>query len=54
MIFADDMDRYKTLNKFEFWPDRTIDFDVTCPLVSQKHMFNHVRSITCLVLIGSL
>ena len=31
-----DLDRHKILNEFEFRPDRTTDFGVTCPLVPKK------------------
>ena len=33
---ADNMDRHQFSNQFDFWPDRTIDIGVTCPLVQKK------------------
>ena len=54
MKLADNMDRLKILDEFEFRPDQTIDFGVTCLLVPKTPIFYLVRSIACLVLIGSL
>ena len=51
---ADNLDRHK-ISDFEFRPDGSIDFGVTCPLVTKKNnIFDIVWSIACLVLIGSL
>ena len=33
---------YKDSDEFEFWPDRTIDFGITCPLVRKKET-THIR-----------
>ena len=54
MKLADNMDRHKILDEFEFRPDRTIDFWVTCPLVQKNPIFDLVRSIACLVLMETL
>ena len=54
MKLADNTDRHKISDEFEFQPDWTIDFGVTCPLVPKNPVFHHVRSTACLVLIGSL
>ena len=48
MKLADNTDELK------FWPDWTIDFGVTCPLVPKNPVFHLVRSIAWLLLIGSL
>ena len=50
MRLADNLARHKISGKFEFWPDRTIDFKVTC-FSAQNPIFDLVRSIACLVLI---
>ena len=54
MKVADNMDRHKISDEFEFQPDRTLDFWVTCPLVQKKNIFDLVWSIACLVLTESL
>ena len=56
MRLADNLDRHKTWKEFEFRPDRTIDFGVTCELVpkKKKNIFDIVRSIACLVFIKTL
>ena len=51
MKLADNMDR---LDEFEFRPDQTIDFEVTCLLLPKTPIFYLVQSIACLVLIGIL
>ena len=33
MRLADNLNRLKISDEFEFWRDRTIDFGVTCDLV---------------------
>ena len=45
MKLADNMDMHKLSDEFEFRPDRTIDFGVTCPLVPKHSIFDFVRSI---------
>ena len=35
---ADNMDKHKISDDFEFLPDRTIDFGVTCPLVKLPYL----------------
>ena len=54
MKLADNPDRHKILDEFEFQPDSTIDWTVTCPLVPENPVFHLVQSIACLVLIGSI
>ena len=54
MKLTDNQYKCKSSDKFEFLPDWTFDFGVTCPLVPKKPIFDLVRSIACLVLIGSL
>ena len=54
MKVADNLDRHKISNEFEFRPDRTIDFGVTCPLVPKTPIYNLVWSVVCLVLIETL
>ena len=31
LILAGDEDIHKILDEFEFWPDRTTDYGVSCP-----------------------
>ena len=50
---AGNQDSHKILDEFEFWPDRTIHFGVTCPWVAKKPIFDLVRSIVPSILIGS-
>ena len=38
MKLADNPDRHRISDEFEFQPDWTIDFEVTCPLVPKKHI----------------
>ena len=45
MKVADNLDRHKISNKFEFWSDRTIDFGVTCPLTPKHPIYNLERSL---------
>ena len=33
---ADNEDMHNILDEFEFWPDRTIDYGVSCPWASEK------------------
>ena len=54
MRLADNLDRHKILDEFEFGPDRTFDFGVTCPLVTKNPIFELVQSMACLVLIETL
>ena len=54
MKLVDNLDKHKILDEFEFRPDRNIEFRVTCTLVPKKTIFDFVRCIACLVLIGSL
>ena len=35
-VFAGNEDMHKISDKFEFQPDRTTDYGVSCPWVSQK------------------
>ena len=42
MKLLDNLDRHKTSDEFEFPPDRTIDFGVTCLLVPKTPIFNLV------------
>ena len=53
MTLADNLDRFQILHKVEFWPDWTIYLGVTCPLVTFNDIFDLVRRIFCLVLVGS-
>ena len=43
---ADNLDRHTISNDFEFRPDRTIDFGVTCPLVpkNKNHKMRSFKS----------
>ena len=54
MKLADNMDRYTISDEFEFRSDRNIDFEVTCPLVPIKTIFDFVRSIARLLLTETL
>ena len=45
---------HKISDEFEFRPDRTTDFGITCHLVQKKNIFDLVRSIACLALIETL
>ena len=54
MKLAGNMDMHKISDEFEFRPDRTIDFGVTCPLVQKNPIFDLVLSTACLVLIKTL
>ena len=40
MKLADNMDRHKISDEFEFPPDRTIDFGNTCPLGPKTFIFD--------------
>ena len=40
MKLADNMERHKVSDEFEFRPDQTVDLGVTCPLVQKK---KHIR-----------
>ena len=55
MKLANMMDKHKILDEFEFRPDLTIDFGVTCPLV-QKNPYStlSVVDIACVILSRSL
>ena len=54
MKLADNMDRHKISDEFEFRPVRTTNFGVTCPLVQKTPKFDLVRNIACLFLIETL
>ena len=55
MEVADNLDRLKISDEFEFGRDRTIHFGVTCPWVPKKtNIFYFVRSIACIIFIQSL
>ena len=53
MKLTDKLDRHKILDEFECRPDRTIYCGVTCQLVPINAIFELVRGIACLVLVGS-
>ena len=44
----------KISDEIEFWPDWTIHFGVTRPLVPKKPILDLVRNIVCLVIIKTL
>ena len=50
---ADNRDRHKILDEFEFRPDQTIYFGVTCPLVPINAIFGLVQSVACFWLKGA-
>ena len=57
MKVADNLDRHKIPDEFEFRQNRTIHFGVTCPLMPKKkhtHTFDFVQSIACVIFIQSL
>ena len=54
MRLADNQDRHKISNKFEFRPDRTSDLGVTCPLVPKNIILDLVQTRACLMLTESL
>ena len=39
--------------EFEFWPDPITDYGVSCPLTSEKSMYNVVTTLMPSVLTGS-
>ena len=45
---------HKTSDKIEFWLDQTIHVGLTCPWVTENTIFDLIRSIAFLFLIGSL
>ena len=51
MRLADNLDRHKISDEFEFRPDRTIYYGVTFPIAQKNAIFDLVQSIACLVLI---
>ena len=42
MKLADNQDRHKISDEFDFQPDWTIDFGVTCPLEPKQNIFHIV------------
>ena len=58
-ILAGNEDMHKISNEFEFWPDRTTDYGVSCPWASKKLPIdlkweNGVAMLACSFLIESL
>ena len=45
MKLADKLDRQKILQEFEFPPDWTIEFRVTCPLVAKKKIYSTLSRV---------
>ena len=43
MKLADNPDKYKISNEFDFQPDWTIAFGVTCPLMQKKKKTNNKK-----------
>ena len=52
-IFGSNKNNYNMLDEFEFQPDPTSDFGVSCPLVFKKSVFCIVATLASSILIGS-
>ena len=56
---AGNKDMHNIMNEFEFWPDRTTDYGVSCPWASKTYPYrpynveNGVSTFSLLFLIGS-
>ena len=56
---AGNKNMHNIMNEFEFWPDRTTDYGVSCPWASKKYLYrpyngeNGVSTFSLLFLIGS-
>ena len=44
---------HKRLDEFKFWQDSTSDYEVSCPWVSKKAMYNVVNTLAPSFLIES-
>ena len=44
---------HESLDEFKFWPDITTNSRVICPCASEKLMYNVVKTLSPLFLIGS-
>ena len=42
-----------SMNEIEFQPDPTTDYRVTCPLASEKSVYNAVNTLASSFMIGS-
>ena len=53
LILAGKEDMYESLDEFKFRPDTTTNTRVICPCTSVKLMYNFVKTLAPLFLIGS-
>ena len=54
MKVADNLDRHKISDDFNFLQDHTNHFGVTCPCVPKNPIFNFVLCVCCVIFIQSL